>query len=106
MAIRPPSHGTFWTEETARGVDGAGILLALLLLGFAYLWGTIAVIGVIDAAVKREIRYTLTWWAIVFPTVTLTTAWLELAVNSPSSYSILEEDIVSDLLKHVLTCST
>ncbi|THX89033.1 C4-dicarboxylate transporter/malic acid transport protein [Aureobasidium pullulans] len=69
-AIQPPEYGTFWTQQTAQGVDGAGIFMALLLLGFDYLWFCIAIIGVVDA--------------IVFPTVTLTTAWLELASSMDS----------------------
>ncbi|THZ27771.1 C4-dicarboxylate transporter/malic acid transport protein [Aureobasidium pullulans] len=83
-AIQPPEYGTFWTQQTAQGVDGAGIFMALLLLGFDYLWFCIAIIGVVDVFVKRQATYTLTWWAIVFPTVTLTTAWLELASSMDS----------------------
>ncbi|THY04107.1 C4-dicarboxylate transporter/malic acid transport protein [Aureobasidium pullulans] len=71
-------YGIFWTQQTAQGVDGAGIFMALLLLGFDYLWFCIATMGVVDAT------YTLTWWAIVFPTVTLTTAWSELASSMDS----------------------
>ncbi|TIA03161.1 C4-dicarboxylate transporter/malic acid transport protein [Aureobasidium pullulans] len=71
-AIQPPEYGTFWTQQTAQGVDGAGIFMALLLLGFDYLWFCIAIIGVVDV------------FAIVFPTVTLTTAWLELASSMDS----------------------
>ncbi|KAJ9625619.1 hypothetical protein H2203_004378 [Taxawa tesnikishii (nom. ined.)] len=85
-SVHPPSRGTFWTQETAQGVDGAGIFLSLLLLGFDYLWFAVAIIGVADVFVKRQATYTLTWWSVVFPTVTLTTAWLELAsaMDSPT----------------------
>ncbi|THW94238.1 C4-dicarboxylate transporter/malic acid transport protein [Aureobasidium pullulans] len=83
-AIQPPEYGTFWTQQTAQGVDGAGIFMALLLLGFDYLWFCIAIIGAVDVFVKRQATYTLTWWAIVFPTVTLTTAWSELASSMDS----------------------
>ncbi|CAD0093454.1 unnamed protein product [Aureobasidium vineae] len=83
-AVNPPAHGTFWTESTAQGVDGAGIFFALLLLGFDYLWLCIAIIGVADIFVKKQATYTLVWWATVFPTVTLTTAWLELASSMDS----------------------
>jgi len=47
-AIQPPEYGTFWTQQTAQGVDGAGIFMALLLLGFDYLWFCIAIMGVVD----------------------------------------------------------
>ncbi|KAG9564209.1 C4-dicarboxylate transporter/malic acid transport protein, partial [Aureobasidium melanogenum] len=83
-AVKPPTSGTFWTEQTAQGVDGAGIFLALLLLGFDYLWFCVAIIGVVDVFVRRQQSYSLVWWSIVFPTVTLTTAWLELASSMDS----------------------
>lgn len=84
-SYRPPEYGTFWRQETASGIDGAGLFMALLLLGFDYLWFVIAVIGVLDAFIRKQVTsYTLTWWSIVFPTVTLTTAWLELASSMDS----------------------
>lgn len=86
QAISPPSVGTFWQPETAQGIDGSGILLSLLFLGFDYLWFSIAFIGIMDVVFKRQLSYNLTWWSIVFPSVTLTTAWLELsnAMDSPA----------------------
>ncbi|KAK5089569.1 hypothetical protein LTR70_005894 [Exophiala xenobiotica] len=66
-AVQPPKIGTFWTAETGRGVDGAGILLALLFLGFDYLWFCIAIVGVADVFIRRQATYSLTWWSIVFP---------------------------------------
>lgn len=86
QTVRAPSSGTFWQPETAQGIDGSGVLLSLLFLGFDYLWLCIAIVGVIDIVVKRQVTYSLTWWSIVFPTVTLTTSWLELstAMDSPA----------------------
>lgn len=86
QAIHPPSSGTFWQPETAQGIDGSGILLSLLFLGFDYLWLCISIVGIIDIVVKRQVTYSLTWWSVVFPTVTLTTSWLELstAMDSPA----------------------
>lgn len=86
QAVRPPTSGTFWQPETAQGIDGSGILLSLLLLGFDYLWLCIAIVGIVDVVVKRQATYSLTWWSIVFPTVTLATSWLELstAIDSPA----------------------
>lgn len=85
-AVNPPRYGTFWRQETAQGLDGAGILFSLLLLGFGYLCLCIVVIGVMDHVVKRQATYSLTWWSVVFPTVTITTAWLELgsSMDSPT----------------------
>ncbi|EGP87181.1 uncharacterized protein MYCGRDRAFT_29670, partial [Zymoseptoria tritici IPO323] len=33
-SVMPPTHGTIWTQQTAQGLQPAGILLALLMLGF------------------------------------------------------------------------
>lgn len=89
QSVNPPTYGTFWRQETAQGLDGAGLLIALLL-GFDHLWGCLAVIGVIDVFIKRQYSYSLTWWSLVFPTVTLTSAWLELgfSMDSPTFRSL------------------
>lgn len=85
-SVMPPTYGTIWTQQTAQGLQAAGTLFALLLLGFCYLMLCLAIIGVADVFVKKQFTYTLAWWAIVFPLVTLTTAWLELAnsMDSPT----------------------
>lgn len=83
-AVYPPMYGTFWRQETAQGLDSAGLLLSLLLLGFDHLCLCIAVIGVMDHFIKRQAKHSLTWWSIVFPTVTLASAWLELGFSMDS----------------------
>lgn len=83
-SYQPPEYGTFWTQQTAQGIQGAGLLFALLFLGFCYFWFAIATVGVMDIIIKKQATYALTWWAIVFPIVTLTTAWLELAASMDS----------------------
>ncbi|SMR52784.1 unnamed protein product [Zymoseptoria tritici ST99CH_1A5] len=82
-SVMPPTHGTIWTQQTAQGLQPAGILLALLMLGFCYLMLCLAIIGVADVFVQKKASYNLSWWAVV---VTLTTAWLELAnsMDSPA----------------------
>jgi tellurite resistance protein TehA-like permease len=84
QAVHPPMYGTFWREQTAQGLDGAGILFSLLLLGFDYLMLCLAIVGIMDVFVKRQATYSLTWWSVVFPSVTFTTAWLELASSMDS----------------------
>jgi tellurite resistance protein TehA-like permease len=83
-------YGTFWREQTAQGLDGAGLLIGLLLLGFDYLCLGLAIIGVADVFVRRQFTYTLTWWSVVFPSITLTSAWLELgfSMDSPTFRSL------------------
>jgi tellurite resistance protein TehA-like permease len=68
-------YGTIWRASTAEVLDGAGILFALLILDFGYLCLCLAIIGVVDVFVCKQASYSLVWWSIVFPRVTMTTAW-------------------------------
>lgn len=83
-SVDPPTYGTVWTQQTAQGLQSTGLLLALLLLGFCYLVLCLAIIGVVDLFIQRRATYNLTWWSMVFPMVTLTTAWLSLASSMDS----------------------
>jgi len=76
----------FWTQQTASAIDGAGLLFAMLLIGFGYLLLGLVTIGVIDVFIRRQASYSLAWWSIVFPLVVFTTALLELAhaMDSPT----------------------
>lgn len=85
-AYHSPTIGTFWTAETGAGLQTAGTLLALLWLGFGYIWFIFVIIGIIDVFVKKQAIYSLSWWALIFPTVTIVTAWIELSrsMDSPA----------------------
>ncbi|KAF2169731.1 hypothetical protein M409DRAFT_52239 [Zasmidium cellare ATCC 36951] len=67
-SLQSPQYGTFWTAETALGIQTSGILLALLLLGFDFLWFGLAFIGVAEILIKKQATYSLAWWSCVFPT--------------------------------------
>lgn len=85
-AYHSPTIGTFWTAETGAGLQTAGTLLALLWLGFGYIWFIFVIIGIIDVFAKKQAIYSLSWWALIFPTVTIATAWIELSrsMDSPA----------------------
>lgn len=85
-AYHSPTIGKFWTAETGAGLQTAGTLLALLWLGFGYIWFIFVIIGIIDVFVKKQAIYSLSWWALIFPTVTIVTAWIELSrsMDSPA----------------------
>ena len=80
------TSATYWDQQAGAGIDFSGMLLGLLLLGFDYFTFCLAVVGVADVFVKKQFSYTLTWWSVVFPTVTLVTAWLQLSnsMDSPA----------------------
>lgn len=84
------TSATYWSDDTGAGIDYSGMLFSLLLLGFSYFTLCLAVVGVADIFAKRQFSYTLTWWSVVFPTITLVTAWLQLAkaMDSPTFRSL------------------
>lgn len=91
-----PSTATFWTSQMGNELQGSGMLLALLLLGFDYFWFPIAIIGVLDALIRRQASYSLNWWAVVFPTVTLATSWTNLATNMDSpAFRVLASALIT-----------
>lgn len=84
------TSATFWEQQTGAGLDYSGLLVGLLLLGFDYFTLCLAIVGVADVFIKKQFAYTLTWWSVVFPTVTLVTAWLQLgkSMDSPAFRSL------------------
>jgi hypothetical protein len=60
-------RGVWLTASAASSVSAAAVLLALLALGFGFLWITIAWYIVVEAAVKRQLPFSLTWWSLIFP---------------------------------------
>lgn len=78
------TSATFWDQQAGAGIDFSGMLFGLLLLGFDYFTFCLAIVGVVDVFVKKQFSYTLTWWSVVFPTVTLVTAWLQLSTSMDS----------------------
>lgn len=86
-AYKPQAtNATFWDQQTGDGIEYSGLLFGLLLMGFDYFMFCLAIVGIADVFVKRQFSYTLTWWSVVFPTVTLVTAWLQLgsSMDSPA----------------------
>jgi tellurite resistance protein TehA-like permease len=84
------SEAKFFVPETSTGLDVSSLLFGLLLLGFDYFCLCLACIGVADIFVRRQFSYALSWWSVVFPTVTLVTAWLQLGntLDSPTFRSL------------------
>jgi tellurite resistance protein TehA-like permease len=61
------NQGTWLTASAASSVSAASELLALMVVGFAFLWVTVAWYLVLEAAVTRKLPYSLTWWSLIFP---------------------------------------
>jgi tellurite resistance protein TehA-like permease len=61
------NQGTWLTASAASSVSAASELLALMVVGFAFLWVTVAWYLVLEAAAMRKLPYSLTWWSLIFP---------------------------------------
>lgn len=60
-------QGVWLTGSAASSVSAAATLIALLALGCASMWITVAWYVVLERAVKRELPFGLTWWSLIFP---------------------------------------
>jgi tellurite resistance protein TehA-like permease len=61
------NQGVWLTSSAASSISAAAVLLALLTLGFAFMWTTVAWYIVVEKALKRELPFSLTWWSLIFP---------------------------------------
>jgi tellurite resistance protein TehA-like permease len=61
------NQGTWLTASAASSVSAASELIALMVIGFAFLWVTVAWYLILEAAVMRKLPYSLTWWSLIFP---------------------------------------
>lgn len=100
------TSAVFWGQETGAGIDYSGLVFGLLLLGFDYFMLCLAVVGVADVFVKKQFSYTLTWWSVVFPTVTLVTAWLQLgkSMDSPAFRGLTVALYMLVVVAYILNC--
>lgn len=98
------TSATFWDQQAGNGIDYSSLLFGLLLLGFDYFTLCLAVVGIVDVFVKKQFSYTLTWWSVVFPTVTLVTAWLQLgsSMDSPAFRGLTAALYMSVVLVYLL----
>ncbi|KAH6461449.1 hypothetical protein HBI59_060400 [Parastagonospora nodorum] len=79
------NQGTWLKSNAASSVSAAATLIALLAVGFAFMWITVSWYIVIESMVKRQLPYSLTWWSLIFPMGVFTTALLNLSISLNSS---------------------
>lgn len=60
-------EGTWLQASAASSVAAVAVVMALLALGFAVLWVTVAWYVVVERLVKRELPFSLAWWSLIFP---------------------------------------
>lgn len=77
--------GTFLTEQAAVPLEAACVLIALLLTGLGIVWVIFSIFGMIEKAIKRELKWAPTWNSIIFPTGTLTTSTSLFAIEMDSA---------------------
>ncbi|USP72798.1 ATPase [Curvularia clavata] len=84
------NEGTWLTASAAASVQAACELIALLIMGFAFLWISVAWYLVIEALILRRLPVSMTWWSLIFPMVlylgvfTTSLSNLSIALDSPA----------------------
>lgn len=68
------NKGTFITAEAAVPLEAACMLVALLLMGLGILWTGFSIYAMVYRALRKELSWSPSWNAIIFPMGTLTTA--------------------------------
>lgn len=61
-------HQGVWLQANAAArVDAAAIMIALLVLGFGFMWIIVSWYIVVEALLKRQLPFSITWWSLIFP---------------------------------------
>ena len=78
--------GAFLQESAAIALHGGSVLIALLVFGFGVFWTMFTVYGILDAVVKKEVKWTPAWYSTIFPTGTMNSALIFLSeeMDSPT----------------------
>lgn len=79
------ARGTFLQSSAGEIVATCGILLGLLFVGMSIFFMTFAIYVILDAAFRRQHKYSLIWWSTIFPCATVNTAFISLATELDSS---------------------
>lgn len=76
--------GVFITGESAKSLASACTLVALMLNGLGIIWLIFACYAMVERALKKELRWTPAWNAIIFPNSTLATSCVAFAIDMDS----------------------
>lgn len=78
------NKGTFITAGAASILAAVGTWLGLMLTGFGLLFLLFCAYTLLEVAMKREHKYTMLWWSVIFPTGTVNTAFILFATEMDS----------------------
>jgi tellurite resistance protein TehA-like permease len=76
-----PHAGELVKAPYGTGLGAFGVVYGLPVLGFALVWLAIAAV-ITGRALRRGLRFSLTWWSFTFPVGTVVTGTCELAVQT------------------------
>lgn len=76
------NRGTLLTAMSASGVSAASEVLGLLCLGGDFFWYFISIAGLLEAAYRRTLGYSLFWWSTIFPIGTTNISFIALATST------------------------
>lgn len=77
------------------------MLLALLMMGLGIAFFVIAVLGMAAAAFKRQLVWSLSWNALIFPTGTLVTSTSQIGVELDSPVARVITTLLTALMVFV-----
>lgn len=76
--------GSFLTAESAAALEAACVMLALMMFGLGVVWSIFAIYTMVERAVQRNLPWSPTWNAIIFPMGTMTTSTTLFAIEMDS----------------------
>ncbi|KAL9051760.1 MAG: hypothetical protein Q9162_005812 [Coniocarpon cinnabarinum] len=98
-------RGQFLEQTSTTPISAVSEVLGLMFLGFDLFWFMFALFFVLEAAFKRKLSWSMTWWSTIFPVATLNVALLNLSLQLDSSaFRVLTTGLLLILLIDYFTC--
>ncbi|KAG9186953.1 hypothetical protein G6011_10061 [Alternaria panax] len=100
------NQGTLLQSNAANSASAAVPLIALLALGFGFMWIIVPWYIVVEALVKRQLPSILTWWSFVFPMGVFMTGLLDLWIplNSTAFRGFIPALLESMFIIYFVNC--
>ena len=95
--------GTFLTQSAAEALSTACMLVALLMFGFGVFWMIYGIYGILDAAVRKETKWTPAYYSTIFPAGTMNSALtlFSISLDSPA-FRVLSTILLIVLVLNVI----
>lgn len=78
------AKGTFLQASAGATLAAVGVLFGLMFVGLGLLFMVFSIYVIVEAAFKRQHKYSLVWWSTIFPIATVNTAFIAFATDLDS----------------------